>query len=412
MTARELQRILDAIQYVPDEKERDEVTRLILKAASESITLERLKAITTKEEKKTTTRKVGANGSIKFTKKEINSMPDHLRKLFTVNENIVTYRITKDGYYQARLRRGKYNIEVAAKDFATMKHKFLQKLAEREKALQNAGYPLFRDCIQDWLNVKKQTVKASTYKSYENLISLYLLPRFGGLHVNEIARKDVQDFLFSLTDEGKNRTAQKLKVLMTAIFDVICEDCGLRSPMSKIVLPHYEVKKGNAFTKAEEKRIVDFCRHNPQYAGNSALLILLYTGMRVGELKSMNFDGTWFTCVSEKTRRGHADILRRIPVSPMMARVLPLIDMKQAKSVSKYSVRDALKRIFPERHVHELRYTFITRVKECGVLGEVVMKWVGHEYDQDVKTSRVDRGYTDYSEEFMLKEIHKVEYEL
>lgn len=217
MTDRELQRIFDAIKYVPDEKERDEVTRLILKAASESITLERLKAITTKEEKKTTTRKVGANGSIKFTKKEINSMPDHLRKLFTVNENIVTYRITKDGYYQARLRRGKYNIEVAAKDFATMKHKFLQKLAEREKALQNAGYPLFRDCIQDWLNVKKQTVKASTYKSYENLISLYLLPRFGGLHVNEIARKDVQNFLFSLTDEGKNRTAQKLKVLMTAI---------------------------------------------------------------------------------------------------------------------------------------------------------------------------------------------------
>ena len=40
------------------------------------------------------------------------------------------------------------------------------------------------------------------------------------------------------------------------------------------------------------------------------------------------------------------------------------------------------------------------------------MKWVGHEFDQDVRTSRVDRGYTDYSEEFMLKEIHKVEYEL
>ena len=58
-------------------------------------------------------------------------MPDHLRKLFTVNENIVTYRITKDGYFEARLRRGKYNIEVAAKDFTTMKHKFLQKLADK-----------------------------------------------------------------------------------------------------------------------------------------------------------------------------------------------------------------------------------------------------------------------------------------
>ena len=40
------------------------------------------------------------------------------------------------------------------------------------------------------------------------------------------------------------------------------------------------------------------------------------------------------------------------------------------------------------------------------------MLWAGHSFDRDVKTSAVDRGYTDYSEEFMLKEIHKVEYEL
>ena len=40
------------------------------------------------------------------------------------------------------------------------------------------------------------------------------------------------------------------------------------------------------------------------------------------------------------------------------------------------------------------------------------MKWVGHEYDQDVKTSRVDRGYTDYSEEYALQEINKIDYEL
>ena len=40
------------------------------------------------------------------------------------------------------------------------------------------------------------------------------------------------------------------------------------------------------------------------------------------------------------------------------------------------------------------------------------MKWVGHEYDQDVKTSRVDRGYTDYSEEYAMQEINKIDYEL
>ena len=38
------------------------------------------------------------------------------------------------------------------------------------------------------------------------------------------------------------------------------------------------------------------------------------------------------------------------------------------------------------------------------------MKWVGHEFDADVKTSRVDRGYTDYSEEYLMQEINKIEY--
>ena len=134
--------------------------------------------------------------------------------------------------------------------------------------------------------------------------------------------------------------------------------------------------------------------------------------MRVGELKSLKFDGTYITCESEKTRKGYAKVIRKIPLSPMLKRVLHLIDFKQAIEVSCFTVRDALKRVFPGRHVHELRYTFITRAKECGVNPEVVMKWAGHEYDAAVKTSRVDRGYTDYSEEYLLQEINKIDYKL
>lgn len=412
MTDRELEKILNAIKYVPDEGERDEATRLILKAASESITLERLKAITAKEEKKADFKRVGADKFIKFTKQEINSMPDYLRKLFTINDKIVTYRVTKDGYYQARYRRDGYCIEVASKDFNTMKRKFLDKFAEVERERLNHNYPLFKDFVAEWLKIKRRTVKETTYKSYCNLINFHVVARFGKYHVNEITRKEIQEFLFELTDEGKMRTAQKIKVLMTAMFDVICDDYDIKSPMRKIVLSHYEAKKGNAFTKAEEKQIIDFCAANRQFAGNSALLLLLYTGMRVGEIDSMEFDGKYITCVSEKTRKGRKDVIRKIPLSPMLKRVMYLIDIEQAKAVSRYTIRDALKRIFPDRHIHELRYTFITRAKECGCNPEIVMKWVGHEYDQDVKTSRVDRGYTDYSEEYALREINKIDYEL
>ena len=40
------------------------------------------------------------------------------------------------------------------------------------------------------------------------------------------------------------------------------------------------------------------------------------------------------------------------------------------------------------------------------------MLWDGHSGDKDVKTSVVDRGYTDYSQEYLLAEAEKVNYEL
>ncbi len=134
--------------------------------------------------------------------------------------------------------------------------------------------------------------------------------------------------------------------------------------------------------------------------------------MRVGELETLTYDNTFIYCELEKTRKGYAKVIRQIPISPMLKKVLHLIDLEQAKATNRYTIRDALKRIFRDRHIHELRYSFITRAKECGCNPELVMKWVGHEFDADVKTSRVDRGYTTYSQEYILQEINKIEYKL
>ena len=139
MTDFELQKVLNAIKYIPSENERDEVTQIILKAASESITLDRLKQLTKREEK-ADFKENGTNGFIKFKPKEINSMPDYLKKLFTINDKIVTYRYV-DGLYQARFRRDGYNIEVASKSFDIMRQKFLDKLLATERAKQTQTFP-------------------------------------------------------------------------------------------------------------------------------------------------------------------------------------------------------------------------------------------------------------------------------
>ena len=40
------------------------------------------------------------------------------------------------------------------------------------------------------------------------------------------------------------------------------------------------------------------------------------------------------------------------------------------------------------------------------------MLWDGHEFDKDVRTSKVDRGYTQYSDEIYFSDIEKVNYPL
>lgn len=265
--------------------------------------------------------------------------------------------------------------------------------------------------MNEWLEIKRKTTKPSTFKEYERLCR-YNLSVFDGMTVGAMTRTIIQQYLFKIVDEGKNRTASKLQQLMTCIFDLACDDLGITSPMKKIVLPYYEAKKGRCFTLDEESRIVKFCTENIGNAASSALLVLLYFGLRKSELASISVENEKLTCVTSKTRLGRGEVRRTIPFTPVFKRVLPYVDFERAKATNIHTIETTFKRLFPERHPHELRYTFITRCKECNVSGEVVMLWDGHSFDRDVKTSAIDRGYTTYSEQFLLKEAEKVDYQL
>lgn len=402
MTYKQIQKLMGLIQYAPEE-EQNELAGLLAKVAS-----------TKTVQRSITDNQLTENGTVTFTKKEINSMPDDIKRLFIVGQYIVRYRYYK-GLYQARFRRDGFTIEVASKDFNKMKEKFLLALME-QTTNKPSKKPLMKDFLKQWLAEKKLTVKESTYKSYVDMIQYNVLPAFANKHIDQITRKDIQDFLFGLVEQGKNRTAQKIKQLLGAIFSLAVEDYDFKNPMTKVTLPHYEAKKGSPLTRDEEKRLIEICAKTPKEPISSALLILLYTGMRIGELPSMELknDGknTYIECITGKTRQGYATVKRKIPISPMLKKVWNLIDFDKAKNTNRDSTYRTFKSYFPNRHTHELRYTFISRCKECGCNFELVMLWDGHEFDKDVKSSKVDRGYTQYSDEIYFGDIEKVNYEL
>ena len=403
----------------------------MLQLAADSITLSTLQSLLSGVQPqeitpKTAVKTRGKNSKVGFTfnKKEMKEIPTMYKNIFACKDRIIPYRFHK-GVYEAHYRGNGLDVFACSKDFGEMKRKFaakLNELAEQgiepvtergtskpKEPIKKENTVLFSDYVEEWLEIKRKTTKPSTYREYERLCR-YNLAAFNGKTIGEMTRPVIQQYLFKIVDEGKNRTAEKLAQVMTCIFDLACEDLGITSPMKKISLPYYEPKKGRCFTPEEESKLVKFCIENKEGAASSALLVLLYFGLRKSELASITTDGQKLTCITSKTRFGRGEVKRTIPFTPVFKKVAPYVDFEKARTTNIHTIETTFKRLFPDRHPHELRYTFITRCKECNVSGEVVMLWDGHSFDKDVKTSAIDRGYTTYSEEFLLKEAEKVNY--
>ncbi len=167
----------------------------------------------------------------------------------------------------------------------------------------------------------------------------------------------VQEYLFNFVREEKHRTAEKLKLQLTCIFDMAYEDFGLPSPMRKIVLPYRETKKGVALTKVEERELVNYCQNRKDDVAG-ALLILLYFGLRQSELASIRIiDDKFLQCEASKGRLGREPRCRKIPFTPVAKRVISMIDFQAAKTTNSNKLKRAFKRLFPNHHAYELRYT-------------------------------------------------------
>ncbi len=415
----------------------------VLRFAADSVALDTLKGVLSQGNKQAAKRRTGehrrkSGKTFKIQNEEIMKMPERYRKIFACQDRLIPYRFHK-GVYEAHYRRHGLNVFACSKSFDGMKQKFTQKLL-KTLAMTNlqaeptrmptvtiqpsAPVPVpqepqdkfngakFMEYVDQWLAIKKQTVKPLTYKEYERMASYHFEKDFGDKLIKDMTRPVIQDYLFSIVNEGKYRTAEKLHLAFCCIFDLISEDFGVASPMKKIVLPYYASKKGSALTKEEERKLVDFCISHRENEASSALLVLLYFGLRRSELQSIQIEGETLTCVTSKTKLGRNEVERTIPFTPVFKRVLPYVDFEKAKKVNVNTLGTTFKRLFPNHHVHELRYTFITRAKEAGCNQEVVMIWAGHSFDKDCKTSAVDRGYTDYSQEYLLQEAQKINYNI
>ena len=268
--------------------------------------------------------------------------------------------------------------------------------------------PKFNDVATKWLELRKPIIKATTYEHYESVFRANIFPAYEGRRVDELKQSDCQELINRYIDCRKYRTADKICQALKAVFEfALGEELIERSPMRFIKPPQYEERNGVALTVEEEREFLRLLAESKcDEVVKHALIFLLYTGARRSELAGALIDDGFISVVCAKVRKGFNEKRRIIPITPMLARWLPNFELDKMRAVRPDALTQAMKRLMPKHHLHELRHTFITRVQECGVPREVVSVWAGHAAD-NTQTSNV---YTHFSREFMKEQARKVDY--
>ena len=92
-------------------------------------------------------------------------------------------------------------------------------LIERLSLKVKKDSPLFSECADKWIEIKKGEKKSpSTVKGYETILRLHLKPFFEGKKINDITADDIQLYFNSIMELSKSQSTQS-KAILDAVFE-------------------------------------------------------------------------------------------------------------------------------------------------------------------------------------------------
>lgn len=158
---------------------------------------------------------------------------------------------------------------------------------------------LFKDVVEEWLKVYKQSVKVSTLHSQKSKIN-HLLRYFGNLKLKNIKRPMYQQMLNDFHKKGYARnTISGIHATANLIFKRAIElELIHQSPAAFAKLPKerktvedLETKQDNIrfLEKAELMEFLKLAKTNGLYLDYQLFATLSYTGMRVGEALALKW---------------------------------------------------------------------------------------------------------------------------
>ena len=142
-------------------------------------------------------------------------------------------------------------------------------------------------------------------------------------------------------------------------------------------------------------------KHYPNTKYQTLFALALYTGLRPNEYSTAKIEDNFILAVNSKRKTKRVEY-KKIPITPMLRPYIQDIDCFEI--VNRDVIREKFKAILPNHILYDMRTTFYSRCKECGIADAALHEFVGH------SLGALGNAYTDLSDEYLLREGIKFKY--
>ena len=219
-----------------------------------------------------------------------------------VNKQQLNIIHRQDGRYEARITVAGKRYSRYGRNVTEVKRKIKQLQDEFEKGDVIAQNVRLNVALESYLeDIKRCKVKSTTYDRVESTFKYHIKDEvLGRMQVGTITSRDVQRLLLEKCENGMSASSiKKIYNLLGEFFRYATATKVIGSnPMVLVEMPHsskikHQEKEMEVLTSDELKRIIEVAEQvdengSPVYKYGEAIVLLLLTGMRSGELRGLN----------------------------------------------------------------------------------------------------------------------------
>lgn len=290
----------------------------------------------------------------------------------------------------------------------------LQALSEYHKnpVAIGSGSVTFKDVFDLWLEKDGQKLTEKNLLTHTNAFKKS--EPLHAMKMRDIKADDMQKIMDGIT-AGKS-SQEKLKVLWSKLFRLAIERDIVQKDYSEFVRLNDQAKAPEPRRPFSKEQIATLWDNLETVPGVDLVLMMIYTGTRIGELLSierehLHLSERWIDLQGTKTKAAKRAV-------PIHSKIMPLIERRLGaqhlceKDGSRYTYshflysywRPAMARLgFGDMTPHACRHTAISLMTDAGIDERLIKKIVGH------SSGDITGHYTHAYIDSLVREIDKIE---